>query len=66
MNQSHGVEFVYVANFFAQFEHEDGKKGSEPFLYKQLPNTNVTDTFPNVEIMLRMNLVLMVTKYSGE
>ena len=67
LQRSLGVELMQFAAFFTQFQdEEDGKKGREHFLYKLLLDKKVVDTFPNVEIMLRMYLVLMVTNCSGE
>lgn len=65
LDQSLGVELVQFAAFFTHFP-EDDKMGREQFLYKLLMDKHVADTFPNVEIMLRMYLVLMVTNCSGE
>ena len=73
LDQSLGVELVQFAAFFTQnlddyvkTENSFGKARKEHFLYKLLPDKKVADTFPNVEIMLRMYLVLMVTNCSGE
>ena len=56
----------FVAFFTHFLEDEDDKIGRTHFLYKLLMDKKVADTFPNVEIMLRMSLVLMVTNCSGE
>ena len=69
LDQTLGVELVQFAAFLTHFlEYEDDKNkiGREHFLYKLLMDKKVADTFPNVEIMLRMYLVLMVTNCSGE
>lgn len=67
LDQTLGVELVQFAAFSTRFlEDEDDKIGREHFLYKLLMDKKVADTFPNVEIMLRMYLVLMVTNCSGE
>lgn len=72
LDQSLGVELVQFAAFFTQFLDDYvktdsfGKARKEHFLYKLLLDKKVADTFPNVEIMLRMYLVLMVTNCSGE
>ena len=61
------MELVQFAALFTQFQdEEDEKKVREHFLYKLLLDKKVADTFPNVEIMLWMYLVLMVTNCSGE
>ncbi|XP_042222750.1 uncharacterized protein LOC121867057 [Homarus americanus] len=67
LDQALGVELVQLTAFFTQFfEDEDDEKGRAHYLYKLLIDKKVVDTFPNVEIMLRMYLVLMVTNCSGE
>ncbi|XP_064113565.1 uncharacterized protein LOC135220224 [Macrobrachium nipponense] len=69
LDQSLGVELVQFAAFFTQFLDDYVKTdsfGKEHFFYKLLLDKKVADTFPNVEIMLRMYLVLMVTNCSGE
>ena len=60
-------ELVQFTAFFTEFLlEEDDNIGREHFLYKLLLKKQVVDTFPNVEIMLRMYLVLMITNCSGE
>ncbi|XP_065654747.1 uncharacterized protein LOC136081364 [Hydra vulgaris] len=60
-------ELVQFTVFFTKFLlEEDDNIGREHFLYKLLLKKQVVDTFPNVEIMLRMYLVLMITNCSGE
>ncbi|XP_068229090.1 uncharacterized protein [Palaemon carinicauda] len=69
LDQSLGVELVQFSVFFTQFLDDYVKTdsfGKEHFLYKLLLDKNVADTLSNVEIMLRMYLVLMVTNGSGE
>ena len=72
LDQTLGVELVQFAAFLTHFlEYEEDEKtknkiGREHFLYKLLMEKKVADTFPNVAIMLRMYLVLMVTNCSGE
>uniref|UniRef100_UPI00359029CD uncharacterized protein n=1 Tax=Myxine glutinosa TaxID=7769 RepID=UPI00359029CD len=61
------IEAAAFAAFLTHLlEYEDDNIGTEHFLYKLLMDKKVADTFPNVEIMLRMYLVLMVTNCSGE
>ena len=66
LDQTLGVELVQFAAFLTHFlEYEKDEKiknkiGREQFLYKLLMEKKVADTFPNVAIMLRMYLVLMV------
>jgi len=67
LDQTLGAELVQFATFSSEFlEEEDDGIGREHFLYKLLLEKKVVDTFPNVEILLRMYLVLMVTNCSGE
>ena len=60
LGQTLGVELVQFAAFLAHFlEYEDDEKiknkvGREHLLYKLLMEKKVADTFPNVEIMLRI------------
>ena len=67
LDQTQCFELVQFAALFAHFpEYEDDKIGREYFRYKLLTNKKAADAFPNVEIMLRMYFVFMVTNCSGE
>ncbi|XP_042209606.1 zinc finger MYM-type protein 1-like [Homarus americanus] len=67
LDQTLGVELVQFTAFFTLFlEDEDDEKGRAHYLYKLLIDKKVVDTFPNVEIILLLYLVLMVTNCSGE
>ena len=57
-------QFATFANIFADEEPED--ISTELFLHRMIISKRVQDTFPNVEIALRMYLTLMVTNCSGE
>ena len=57
-------QFAKFANIFNDEEPDD--ISTEMFLYKLILGKRVQDTFPNVEIALRMYLVLMITNCSGE
>jgi len=64
-----GNELVQFAEFFASFKDEQAVDVSrENFMYKLILDKQVQGSFPNVEIVLRMYLVLMIsncTLYSG-
>jgi len=53
---------------FADIFHDDepGNISTELFLYKLIIDKGVQDTFPNVAIVLRVYLILMVTNCSAE
>ena len=57
-------QFVAFANIFTDEEPKD--ISTELFLYRLIIDKGVQDTFPNIEIALRMYLVLMVSNCSGE
>lgn len=57
-------QFVPFVNIFNDEEPED--IGTELFLYRLLISKGVQDTFPNVEVSLRIYLSLMVSNCSGE
>ena len=56
--------FVAFSNEF--LEDADDNIGKEHFLYKLIIDKRVKCSFPNVEIALRMYVILMVTNCSGE
>ena len=58
------VQFVAFSNEF--LKDADDNIGKEHFLYKLIIEKRVKCSFPNVEIALRMYLILMVTNCSGE
>ena len=58
------VQFVAFSNEF--LKDADDNIGKEHFLYKLIIDKCVKCSFPNVEIALRMYLILMVTNCSGE
>jgi len=67
LDQTPGTELVQFSAFINHcLEEENNKTSRHHFLYKLLVDKKVVDTFPNVEIMLQMYLVLMVTNCSGE
>ena len=60
LNQTLGAELVqFSASINHCLEEENDKTSRHHFLYKLLVDKKVVDTFPNVEIMLQMYLVLM-------
>lgn len=62
-----GSELVQLADLCLEFRHEkDDAVSYEQFLYNIITDKNLTDTFPNAEIALRMYLVLMVANSSSE
>ena len=58
------VQFVAFSNEF--LKDADDNIGKEHFLYMIIIDKRVKCSFPNVEIALRMYLILMVTNCSGE
>ena len=58
------VQFVAISNEF--LKDADDNIGKEHFLYKLIIDKRVKCSFPNVEIALRMYLILMVTNCSGK
>lgn len=66
LEDSLGIELIQFAEFSKVFEEENDKIGRHHFLYKLIIEKCVKDTFPNVEAVLRMYLVLMVTNCSSE
>jgi len=63
LDQTLGTELVQFSAFVNHcLEEENDKTSRHRFLFKLL----VVDTFPNVEIMLRMYLVFTVTNCSRE
>lgn len=58
------IQFAKFASLFKDEKHEN--IGKCHFLYKLIFEKHVLDAFPNVEIILRTYLVLMVTNCSGE
>lgn len=62
-----GNELVQFAEFFASFKDEQAVDVSrENFMYKLIRDKQVQGSFPNVEIVLRMYLVLMISNCSAE
>lgn len=58
------VQFVSLVNLYKNEYQKDQSK--ELFYYQILNNQNFRATFPNIEITLRMYLVLMVSNCTGE
>lgn len=62
-----GIELVQFSEFAKIFVNDKADQIShEHFLYKLIIEKGVQDTFPNVETVLRLYLVLMVSNCSGE
>ena len=62
-----GNELVQFAEFFDTFKDEQAADVSrENFMYQLILQKRVQGSFPNVEIALRMYLVLMVSNCSAE
>ncbi|CAM1302471.1 Uncharacterised protein r2_g1238 [Pycnogonum litorale] len=57
-------QFVTFANIFT--DEEPKNISTELFLYRLIIDKGVQDTFPNIEIALRIYLILMVSNCSGE
>ena len=67
LEHSFGNELVQFVAFSNEFlKDADDTIGKEHFLYKLIIDMRVKCSFPNVEIALRMYLILMVTNCSGE
>jgi len=70
LDSSPGASTKTVIQFSAfvnhRLEEENDKTSRHHFLYKLWVDKKIVDTFPNVEIMIRMYLVLVVTNCSGE
>jgi len=58
------IQFGDLSKLFAP--EKTYERSPELFLYQLLANRRLNDTFPNVEISLRMFLVLMVANCSSE
>ena len=58
------IQFGDLSKLFAP--EQTNETSPELFLYQLLANKRLNDTFPNVEISLRMFLVLMVANCSSE
>ncbi|XP_031345831.1 zinc finger MYM-type protein 1-like [Photinus pyralis] len=68
-----GIELVQFAEFFKNFKDDtsvkckpDSELSNEHLMYKILIENDLKVAFPNVEIALRIYLVLMVTNCTGE
>ena len=60
-------EMVHFSHFIRPFQKDEPEDISfEQYCYNLLFEKDVKDTFPNVEIVLRMYLSLMVSNCSGE
>lgn len=57
-------QFVKFVDIFA--DEKPKKISAELFMYHLIKKKSVQDTFPNVEIALRIYLILMITNCSGE
>ena len=66
LDECTGIEFIQFTQFFKEFIAERKEVSKELFMYQLLIEKEVKDAFPNVEIALRMYLVLMVTNCSSE
>ena len=60
-------ELCQFAEFFAIFSDEEPEDiSTELYLYQLIKEKGVEDTFPSIEVALRIYLVLMVSNCSGE
>jgi hypothetical protein len=67
LDQCLGSELIQFADFAQMFKDEEGDDiGREQFMYRLIIDKRIKGSFPNVEIALRMYLVLMVTNCSAE
>ena len=61
------AELVQFAKFVEVFKYEENKSRSKPFYFFGIMHRkDIVVTFPNIEIMLRIYLLMMDTKCSGE
>jgi len=64
-----GNELIQFKEFYKQFKDESSEFhniSQEHLMYKILINKEVKDCFPNIEIVLRIYLVIMITNKSSE
>ncbi|XP_065645338.1 uncharacterized protein LOC136075828 [Hydra vulgaris] len=64
-----GNELIQFKEFYKHFKDESSEFhniSQEHLMYKTLINKEVKDCFPNVEIVLRIYLVIMITSSSSE
>lgn len=67
LEDSLGVELVHYSEFLKLYIHEKPDDMSkEHFMLKVLIEKPVRNSFPNVEILLRMYMSIMTTNCSGE
>src|SRR6218665_2555580 len=67
LDVSIGNELVQFADFVDAFKDEQADDVSrEHFMYQLLHKKRVQESFPNVEIALRLYLVLMISNFSAE
>src|SRR6218665_616042 len=67
LDVSIGNELVQFADFVDAFKDEQADDVSrEHFMYQLIHKKRVQESFPNVEIALRMYLVLMISNCSAE
>ena len=67
LDKTLGIELVQFSNFLKLFTNEKKEDVSqEQFMYSLILEKGVQDTFPNVETMLRIFLVLMISNCSSE
>lgn len=70
LDESLGNELIQFCDFVKLFKDETGKSNlntsQEQFMYQLILDKGVKSSFPNVEILLRMYLVLMVTNCTAE
>ena len=68
LEENLGVELVQFVEFYKTFKEEIvlPNISKELQMYNLLKERHVDDAFPNVEVTLRLYLVLMLTNCSGE
>jgi hypothetical protein len=69
IDEHFGNELIQFKEFYKHFKDENSEFhniSQEHLMYKILINKEVKDCFPNVEIVLRIYLVLMITNSSSE
>ena len=67
LDGSLGIELIQFSAFAKTLQHEqDDIIGRHRFRYKLIIEKGVKDAFPNVEIALRIYLVLMITNCSSK
>ncbi|KAK7861783.1 hypothetical protein R5R35_011956 [Gryllus longicercus] len=68
VDENLGIELIQFKEFINQFIQDESKSAlsREHFMYNLIIEKRIQDAFPNVEIILRIYLVLMITNCTTE